>query len=276
MSGAVIASGSPSSSTSGSSLAQRMLWLLLGVSAFRRLDSLSNIGPISASVPLQLGASTNSKFVDNSGGARGSDASSRGLLLASGVGARDGGLTVIRPPMRPDVVISMKIKGGCHGAWSMVCDASDDESESEDEDEDDESGTRNDRFMVLSTEKKTKVIHFATEAKGGPVVPTPLKASTQGNHFILSKPTICAGNLLNGRVLIQICEDRMRVFKAVSNPALPAPLCADGVFADPKSMGISSSNTGETEVQATLHHMSLQRPYLTLMCYCNFQMARFC
>ena len=153
------------------------------------------------------------------------------------------------------------------GVW---CDASDDESESEDEDEDDESGTRNDRFMVLSTEED-QVIHFATEAKGGLLCFT-VKTSTQGNHFILSKPTICAGNLLNGRVLIQICEDRMRVFKAVSNPALPAPLSRRCVCGSARA---HPPIQVKTEVQATLH-MSLQRPYLTLMCYCNFQMARFC
>lgn len=237
---------------------------------FDLLDSLSNIGPISATLPLQLGAAS-STFVDNSGGARGSDASSRGLLLASAVGARDGGLTVIRPPMRPDVVISMNIKGGCHGVWSMLCNGSDDEEDDESGDEqdeqDDEAGTRNDRFLVLSTEKKTKIIHFATMSKGGPVVPSPLKASTQGNHFLLSQPTIFSGNLLNGKVLIQICQDRMRVLKAVSNPALPAPLCPDGVFADPKSMGIAAAGETSAAEDGPPAHViaaSMSDPYVLL------------
>jgi hypothetical protein len=242
------------------------------VMRFDLLDSLSNIGPISATLPLQLGASANSTFIDNSGGARGSDASSRGLLLASGVGARDGGLTVIRPPMRPDVVISMNIKGGCHGVWSMVCDGSDDEEDEddseEDEDEDeDEAGTRNDRFLMLSTEKKTKVIHFASKSKGAPVMPVPLKNSTQGNHFLLSQPTIFSGNLLNGKVLIQICQDRMRVLKAVSNPTLPVPLCSDGVFSDPKSMGIAETGAKgplKSDPNARVVAASMSDPYVLL------------
>ena len=45
--------------------------------------------------------------VDVTGGCRNAKASARGLTLASGFGARDGGLTILRTCNRPDVVVTM-------------------------------------------------------------------------------------------------------------------------------------------------------------------------
>ena len=72
------------------------------------------------------------------GGCRNAKASARGLTLASGFGARDGGLTILRTCNRPDVVVTMGVKAGCRGVWSLGSSVEEEEEGEEEDEEDDE------------------------------------------------------------------------------------------------------------------------------------------
>ena len=56
------------------------------------------------------------------------------FFFNSGFGARDGGLTVLRTCNRPDVVVTMGVKAGCRGVWSLGSSVEDEDDEDDEED----------------------------------------------------------------------------------------------------------------------------------------------
>ena len=138
------------------------------------------------------------KHVDVTGGCKSSKGSARSLLMSSSYGSRDGGLTVLRTNMRPDVIMTMEMKPGITGVWSL---SSVVENEEEDEEEEEE---EEDCFLLFGTNKgKTRLIHFKKEKNedGGSIsIPTPMSSKKVGkNSFLMTETTLLSGNLLNGR-----------------------------------------------------------------------------
>jgi hypothetical protein len=130
--------------------------------------------------------------------------------------------------MRPDVVVTMGVKAGCHGAWSLTSIVEEEEQEDEEEHS----------VLLFGMAKKTRVIYFLKDRTNGTTTPTPLSSKKCGSDsFIVNETTILSGNLLNGKVLVQCCPTKLRILKATKNPKLPTQLCQDGVWSNPKTLG---------------------------------------
>ena len=203
------------------------------------------------------------KHVDVTGGCKSSKGSARSLLMSSSYGSRDGGLTVLRTNMRPDVIMTMEMKPGITGVWSLSSVVENEEDDEEEEEEEE------DCFLLFGTNKgKTRLIHFKKEKNedGGSIsIPTPMSSKKVGkNSFLMTETTLLSGNLLNGRVLIQICPTRLRVLKSAPNPKLPTILCSDGIWNQPTTLGGSAATSLSPSSTRIAVDASMTDPYLLI------------